>query len=173
MKLYYFTYGSNLHPVRIRKRIPSASLVGAVELPGRSISFSKRSRDGSGKCTIATAQKSQSVFGAIYEIDAQEKFALDRIEGVGAGYDLHWEELEVNGSRIRAFVYIASRSHVDGTLQPYHWYKDLVLAGARHHRFPSDYIDVLKAVEATGDLDATRQRDNEAILAEILKDSAE
>ena len=116
---------------------------------------------------MATAAGSQSVFGAIYEIDEQEKPLLDRIEGVGAGYDVHWEDLEVNGDRTRVFMYIASSGYVDKKLNPYRWYKDLVLAGARYHRFPEDYIDTLEAVEAADDPDEQRQKANEAILADL------
>ena len=168
MKLHYFGYGSNLHPVRLQKRIPSASLAGTVELPGQVLSFSKRSQDGSGKCTIVAADSTQSVFGAIYAIDTREKALLDRIEGVGSGYEVHWKELFVNGTRIRAFVYLASRGYVDGKLIPYRWYKDLVLAGARYHRFPTVYINELEAVEASGDSDEERLKANEAILAALI-----
>ncbi len=167
MKLHYLTYGSNLHPVRLQKRIPSASLAGTVELPGRALSFSKRSKDESGKCTIATADNSQSVFGAVYEIDAQEKPLLDGIEGVGAGYDVHWEELLVNGARTRVFTYLASSGYVEEKLMPYRWYRDLVLAGARYHRFPVDYIDALEAVEAARDPDEKRRKANETILVDL------
>jgi len=52
MKLNYLAYGCNLHPVRLQKRVPSAVFTGMVELHGRILSFSKRSVDGSGKCTI-------------------------------------------------------------------------------------------------------------------------
>jgi hypothetical protein len=167
MNLHYLTYGSNLHPMRLQKRIPSASLVGTTELPNRALSFNKRSQDGSGKCTIARADSSQSVFGAIYKIDSQEKPLLDRIEGVGVGYDVHWEDLLVNGARTRTFMYVASSGFVDEKLMPYRWYKDLVLAGARYHCFPVDYIEVLEAVGTVGDPDEKRRKANEAILAEL------
>ncbi len=167
MNLHYLTYGSNLHPMRLQKRIPSASLLGTTELANRALSFNKRSRDGSGKCTIARADSSQSVFGAIYKIDPQDKSLLDRIEGVDAGYDVHWEDLLVNGTRTRAFMYVASSGFVDEKLLPYRWYKDFVLAGARYHRFPADYIEVLEAVGAVGDPDEERRKANEAILAEL------
>ncbi len=168
MKTHYLSYGSNLHPVRLQKRIPSASLVGTVELPARALSFSKRSQDGSGKCTIAAAGSTQAVFGAIYEIDPREKSRLDRIEGAGAGYDTHWEELLLNGVRTRAFVYVASSGYVDEKLMPYRWYKEMVLAGARHHRFPAAYISALRAVEAAEDRDKQRRKANEEILRDLL-----
>jgi len=169
VQLQYLAYGSNLHPVRLRKRIPSAVLAGTVELSDRALSFSKRSRDGSGKCTIALTDSAKSVFGAIYEMDAQEKPLLDRIEGVDAGYDVRWEELRVNGIQSRVFVYVAANNYVNEHLIPYRWYKDLVLAGARYHRFPVEYIDMLEAVAAAEDPDEQRQKANEAILADLNK----
>ena len=166
--MWYAAYGSNLHPLRLTERISSAQLVATSILPDWSLHFHKRSKDGSGKCTIAAADITQSVFGAVYAIDPREKALLDRIEGVGAGYDVHWEELLVNGTRIRAFVYLASAAYVDGKLMPYRWYKGLVLAGARHHQFPAAYISALETVQASGDPDGERQKANEAILAELL-----
>ena len=116
---------------------------------------------------MATADGAQSVFGAIYEIEAQEKPLLDRIEGAGAGYDVHWEELPVHAARTRVFVYVASSGYVDEKLMPYCWYKDLVLTGARYHCFPADYLDALEAVKAIRDPDEERRKPNEAILAEM------
>jgi hypothetical protein len=165
MKLHYLSYGSNLHPVRLQDRVPSASLAGTVELPGRALTFSKRSHDGSGKCTIASADRSSSVFGAVYQIEQREKYLLDRIEGLGAGYDEHWEDLRLNGARTRAFVYVAASDYLDKKLIPYCWYKDLVLAGARYHCYPAAYIKVLDAVAAARDPDEERRKTNEAILA--------
>lgn len=167
MKLHYLAYGSNLHPIRLQKRVPSAALIGTVELPGQSLSFCKRSIDGSAKCTVMRNQDGLSVFGAVFEIDQAEKPLLDEVEGKGQGYDEVRENIQVNGTDIQPFFYIASASHVDKSLKPYHWYKRLVLAGAILHQFPQSYLESIQAVESISDPDEARRRGYETILEEI------
>ena len=85
--IHYFAYGSNLHPVRLRERVPSADLLGVVERPAHRLAFHKRSHDGSAKCNLFhTASESDRVYGAIYRLDPGQKKDLDRHEGSGKGY---------------------------------------------------------------------------------------
>lgn len=167
LSLHYLAYGSNLHPLRLRKRTPSANLVGAVELPGWSLSFSKRSLDGSGKCTIGFASEPCRVFGAVYSMDAPDKERLDRVEGLGSGYESHWLDLEVKGTALRAFTYVASVDYLDVNLKPYAWYKGLVLAGARYHGFDAGYVRSLEAFPSVRDPDVARRAENDALLLEL------
>ena len=53
-KLYYFAYGSNLHPKRLKdpKRAPSAELVTTGTVTGYCLKWHKESSDGSSKCNI-------------------------------------------------------------------------------------------------------------------------
>ena len=51
--LYYLAYGSNLHPVRLTERVPSARFLGLTSLFGYQLRFHKRHEpDGSGKCNM-------------------------------------------------------------------------------------------------------------------------
>ncbi|MGD8384961.1 MAG: gamma-glutamylcyclotransferase, partial [Lysobacterales bacterium] len=82
-KLDYFAYGSNMSSKRLRARLPSASLAGVGVLRGHRLVFHKVSNhDGSGKCGIVESTRDH-VLGVLYEIDADEKPVLDRIEGAG------------------------------------------------------------------------------------------
>lgn len=166
MHLHYFAYGSNLHPVRLGARVPSAKLVGIAELPGRSLRFRKRSVDGSAKCTVGPGRTSERVLGAVFRLDAGEKPLLDRAEGLGSGYDLVREYLPVCGRSREVFYYIAAPDHIDAALQPYHWYKRLVLAGARYHAFPEDYSAAIEEVPSVDDPDHKRRTANEQLLQE-------
>ena len=79
MQLNYLAYGSNLHPMRLLERVPSAQLIGSTEIAGFELAFHKKSKDGSGKCNLLQIDEdNRSVFGAVYRIDATEKPALDR-----------------------------------------------------------------------------------------------
>jgi len=171
-KIRYLAYGSNLHPLRLQRRVPSAALLGTVELPGRALRFWKQGRDGSGKCTLVSNDPGQVAFGAIFEMNAAEKAALDAAEGKGFGYDEQEEIVQLDGDEFSVFVYIASPGYVIPGLQPYSWYKRLVLAGARYHRFRGSYVDAIKEVHATEDPDEKRRGESEALLAAMERGRA-
>ncbi len=151
-KILYAAYGSNLHPMRLSARIPSAKLVGKGILNNKSLQFHKLSKDGSGKFNIINDDK-QKTYIAIYNLDTSEKLLLDKIEGVGYGY--RTEDIEVAGFGT-CFTYVAEESHIDDSLNPYTWYKELVLAGSINLKFPSDYIERIRQIDA--DIDSDQQR---------------
>jgi hypothetical protein len=151
--LYYAAYGSNLHPVRLAARVPSAELVGTAFQPGWSLRFNKLSNvDGSAKCSIERG--GTGTHHAIYGLLADEKFLLDACEGLGNGYD----ELVLDVPEFgRCFTYVASASHVRSDLEPFDWYQAMVLRGAEFNRFPGDYIDTIRSVDALPDPDEARK----------------
>ena len=167
--LYYFAYGSNLHPFRLRERVPSAQLVGAVELGQHSLAFEKKSKDGSSKCNLVhTRKESDLVYGAIYELEPTHKVDLDRHEGKGSGYEDGEIALEFQGKQYECFTYFAEPSYIDHDLNPYHWYKNLVLLGAEYLRFPDAYIRSIEEIESVDDHDDLRRRQHESLIEEIL-----
>ncbi|MBT8092178.1 MAG: gamma-glutamylcyclotransferase [Gammaproteobacteria bacterium] len=162
----YAAYGSNLHPLRLSERIASAEFIATSFLPDRSLRFHKRSKDGSGKCNIITG--GEGVHVAIFDISKEDKKTLDKIEGVGAGYlQLN---LDVPGLGPCA-TYVAAAAHIDDTLLPYDWYRELVLLGARVQRFPEDYIDALAAIPCREDPDASRRDMNRRTIEAIRASS--
>jgi len=160
--LKYFAYGSNLHPLRLQQRVPSARPVAPVALPGWRLHFHKRGSDGSAKCNvIETHDPADRVHGVVYDIVAREKPALDRAEGLGFGYQLQRLRLPPHGD---VFFYVAAASHIDDSLQPFSWYKAYVVEGARFHGLPASYIGALEQAAAMADCDFQRQRDNIRLL---------
>jgi len=168
-QIHYLAYGSNLHPLRLLERAPSSRVIGVVPLPGRRVSFDKRSNDGSGKCNLPESSHAGVCYGVIYELALTDKKSLDRVEGLGHGYDEALLSVSLNNRTYRPSAYIAVSSHVDTTLRPYHWYKEFVLAGARHHNLPDDYIHSIESQPSVADPDAGRNADNFALLARMLK----
>ncbi len=160
----YAAYGSNLHPFRLSQRTPTARLIGTAHLPDWSLRFCKRSKDASGKCTIVAG--SGGVHVAIFDISADDKRVLDRIEGLGNGY-----------AEIPLFIpgfgncrsYVAEASHIDETLAPYDWYRELVLAGARTHGFPAEYVRRIESVAAVPDPDPRRHADQWALVDKVAR----
>jgi cupin 2 domain-containing protein len=163
MKLHYFAYGSNLHPARLLARVPSAEFVEVAVWPDRELRFCKRSADGSAKCTLVPALGSRA-FGAVYRLEQADKSLLDGIEGLGQGYEEHWQGLPLGEGVARTFHYAAADDYIEPSLQPYHWYKQMVLAGAHYHEFPARYIESIERVASIEDPDPLRRAQNEAIL---------
>ncbi len=166
-KIKYAAYGSNLHPIRLSDRIPSAKLLGKGILKGKALLFHKRSKDGSGKCNIVDDAK-QQVYVAVYAIDESEKSALDNAEGVGYGY--RTEEVKVVGFG-KCFTYIAEDSHIDDSLKPYTWYKELVLVGCEKLEIPMTYIDRIRGIDADEDFEKQRQAKNMELVARAKKNT--
>lgn len=164
--LYYFAYGSNLHPVRLGERIPSSSFLGVTRVGGYCLKFHKRGGDRSGKCNaLYTGKQTHYLLGAVYRMDAAHKPILDTIEG--EGYTVEQMTLELGGKTCPAFAYIAESHHIDERLKPFHWYKELVSIGAGYHGFPSAYIEVIKNIESVADNDNQRHSANELLLSRM------
>lgn len=162
----YAAYGSNLHPARLAARLPSARLLGTGRLRDWSLRFHKLSKDKSGKCSILAG--SDGVYFAIFDISAEDRLALDRIEGLGDGYSA--VSLDIPPFGICA-SYVAQESHVDPSLRPYDWYRELVLTGARFHGFPDDYVSCIESVRVIRDPDAQRSVRQWALARRISADA--
>lgn len=167
-----FAYGSNMCTARLQARVPSARPVGVAMLPGHALRFHKRGwRDGSGKGDAARCGDAGAVVhGVVFRIDPAEKAALDRIEGLGRGYDERGARVTApDGVVHEAWMYQAARSAIDPAAVPFRWYRDLVLAGAREHGLPDDYVrDHIVAVPTCPDPDTARARRHGAIIDRAL-----
>jgi len=162
----YFSYGSNMLERRLKTadRAPSARFIGIGFVTGRRLTFDKISVDGSGKCDIeATGNHRDRVYGVLFEINNTEKAALDRVEGLGKGYDDEIVRVVTADGASDAVTYVALMKAPD--LRPYDWYKAFVVAGAVEHGLPGDYVDRLRAIGSWTDPDKERRAAQEAILA--------
>lgn len=83
-----------------------------------------------------------------------KKAALDQAEGLGASYSERQVEVVFNGGTAIASLYYATA--FDPTLKPYTWYKELVIAGARQHSLPPEYIRALEGEAAIEDANRAR-----------------
>ena len=162
----YFAYGSNMSTERLRERMPSCKSIGVATLPGHALRFHKRSVDKSGKCNAFASGSDSSVIGVMFSFDPAERAKLDKAEGVGSGYE-HAMVTVINdkGRRRKVLTYLAAPDYIDDSLKPYGWYKDFVLAGAKEHDLPPDYIaEYIEAVEAIEDPDETRDKKQRSTL---------
>lgn len=158
----YLAYGSNLHPLRIGMRVESARFLGTAFVGGWSLKFHKRGKDGSGKCNIVAG--GDGVHAAIYRLSDADHVVLDRIEGLGYGYEAGTIDVPGFGA---CHAYLGDPEYLDDSLAPFDWYRALVLLGARYHGFPSGYVETIAAVRAEQDPDAVRRAENELIVERI------
>lgn len=158
--MLYAAYGSNLHPQRLAKRISSAALVGTSFLSDWSLHFHKRGADGSGKGNVLSG--GDGVHVAVFEISAADKLILDGIEG--AGYTAASLEVPKFGDCVS---YFADASHIEATLQPYDWYKKLVMIGAQAHGFPASYMARIDSIATCQDPDSDRRGKQWASIQQI------
>ncbi len=164
--LFYLAYGSNLHPLRLSERVPSARLVEVVRLNDWQLRFHKRGRDESAKADLVRSSRSVS-YGAVYRMRAEEKLLLDVFEGNGKGYHTHEFELTVEGNPRSCFLYLADGAYVDASLRPFTWYRELVRLGAEHLGFSPDYVAMIAAADAVEDPDPARCHLHDALCARI------
>jgi gamma-glutamylcyclotransferase len=152
--LLYFAYGSNMSQPRLRARVASAECIGTASLTDHALRFHKVGRDGSGKATIAP-RPGTYVHGVVFRLDAEERPILDRHEDLGRGYEARWISVERhNESPLHVFTYNALLR--DPSLQPYSWYLEHVLHGARENRLPPEYIEGIAATSTITDPDGAR-----------------
>jgi hypothetical protein len=161
-RLQYLAYGSNLHPRRLRARVPSAVSLGVIKIDGWQLAFEKRGLDGSAKCTLRPYTGTDPLscgrgvaYGVVYRIHAEQRSLLDSAEDLGRSYLEH--RLQTNDFG-EVFFYRAAEGFVDPHLKPFDWYHALVLAGAQHHHLPRDYIDRIARISVVADPDRLRRK---------------
>jgi len=161
-----FAYGSNLCLQRIGQRVSHVEVAGVAILSRHVLRFHKRGRDGSGKAdAYRTDRAADTVHGVVYSLTASDKLVLDRIEGVGAGYESREVEVAMAvGGDARVWIYQADPRWIDARLKPFSWYRDYVVMGARQHALNADYVAGIAAIEADEDPDADRAAAARAIL---------
>jgi len=153
----YFAYGSNMSLNRLRARTPSAQSIGVFMLPCHELRFHKVGRDGSAKCDAhCTGDESHVVEGVVFDIQPDEIHALDAVEGVGQGY----EKKQVTvfddvSNQLTVFMYVAT--HIDPALQPFCWYREHVLIGARQAGLSPAYTLYLERMDYMKDADHRRR----------------
>lgn len=176
MKTHIFSYGSNMSHQRIQARVPSARFLTAGYLTHHELRWHKPSKDGSGKCdAFGTGVVSDVVWGGLFEISADEKYLLDKAEGLGIEYKENLEEIFCENRMGQ--VQVASTTRVstlkvslykaipiEPNARPYSWYKNFVVSGAIQCGLPASYISELNAVDDLADPDKARHAMNQAIL---------
>ncbi len=162
----YFAFGSNMLSARLRARVGEFPAGVSGEVTGHQLRFHKRSGDGSAKCDAYQTENSDDVLhGVVYHISAAQQVLLDSFEG--HGYSKLEIPVNVNRDCVTASMYVADPDYVDPDLAPYHWYKLLVIAGAKEFALPAHYVRTILKVPAVTDPDSDRHLRNMAVLSSL------
>ncbi len=154
MAISYFAFGSNMLIERLKKRVPSACVLGTASLRGYALRFNKLSKDGSGKANIVpSADPRAVVYGVLYHLDDDDRPLLDKVEGLGKGYQIRYLRVRRDGAEAEeeAFAYVAAPGAIRDDLPPFQWYKKMVIKGATQNRLPESYVRQIEAVVAVED----------------------
>ena len=143
---YYFAYGSNMNPERVRERGIAFDEVLAGVLPDMRLTFDKRSRHqvGAGHANIRYA-RGESVAGVLYRLTPPEEILrMDPFEVAPRHYgrDAVWVLTEAGN--VAAWTYFANAAVIDPTLKPPRWYLQHLLAGREF--LPAAYVRWLEGV---------------------------
>lgn len=143
---WYFAYGSNLDQGTFlgrRRMRPRETRV--ARLDDFELRFDLPVGPGERGVANVAPRAGDHVWGALYQLGHSEADRLDLTEGVQHGV---YRRLAVqvgttDGVRVAAFTYHASRSRPER--KPSRRYLGLLLAGARHHGLPAEYVSRLRA----------------------------
>ena len=154
----YFAYGSNMSLRRLQARVPDACLITSATLARHSLRFHKAGSDSSAKCdAFCTGDTKDNLWGAVFTMPEEQRPVLDAAEGLGFGYDAKQVNVvTVSGVLHNALTYYAT--NLNDSLQPYDWYLNHVLVGAREANLPAPYIELIEAINSIKDPDDTRSQ---------------
>lgn len=129
-KRYYLAYGSNLNVPQMRRRCPTATILGTATLKGWELLF-RGSKTGS-YLTIEPKEGGR-VPVVIWEVTPADEAALDRYEGFPSFYYKRDFWLQYRGIRsgrrrtVNAFAYIMHEDRPIGI--PSEYYMDVCMEG--------------------------------------------
>jgi hypothetical protein len=131
----YIAYGSNLNIRRMKKRCPTAKVVGAAELKGYELLFR-----GGTHSSVATVEPAggKCVPVLLWDIRPADEAALDWYEGVPHFYRKETLAVERDGRTLTAMAYVMTDGHMAGL--PSQGYLDIIAEGYRSAGFDTDVL---------------------------------
>jgi gamma-glutamylcyclotransferase len=133
--LLYFAYGSNLDVDQMLTRCPTARPRTRARLPDHRLEFTHLSRRWGGGAADILPHPGESVWGALYDLDADELEKLDRFEG---GYERLGVRVEVAEGQVRSAVTYTVR--VKASFAPTEEYVSKLLRWGAHWELPDAYL---------------------------------
>ena len=152
---YYFAYGSNMNPERVRQREMGVLSAEKAVLPGCRLVFNKRAADNPAISYANIAWDPAAVVeGVLYRLaEPDEILKMDPFEGAPRLYSREiFPVLRADGEPVAAWVYVANRAMISEGLRPARWYLQHLLDGAAY--LSPAYLAVLREVLCAEDCEA-------------------
>lgn len=145
----YFAYGSNLSEPRLHESCPSARFEAIARLPGYRLAFTRRSERWGGGVADIRPDPAAEVRGVVWRIDAEDRDALDRQEGVHASPP-RYRRIEVavttaDGEALECLAYQVATLEAEH-IAPSAAYLETMLRGARAAGLPETYVAAIEAI---------------------------
>lgn len=134
MVRYYFAYGSNMNPDRVRKRKMAFHSHERGTLEHYRFSFNKRSVKYPGSASAnVNPGRNHITEGIVYRLEDPEQITvMDLYEGYPVRYNRLALPIRVEGGVVEAWVYIANADYVVEGLRPNRWYLEHLLSAREH-----------------------------------------
>ncbi|SMP11314.1 Cation transport regulator ChaC [Desulfurobacterium pacificum] len=148
---YYFAYGSNMNPERMKDRGADFKSLRRAILKGYKLVFNKKSKRYGG-CANIEPDENAIVEGVLYELKEPEIAIkrLDFYEGYPENYDRVKVTVETeDGEKIKAFTYIAQPRYIDSTVRPSKRYLAHLLKACELGLLSPQYCEKIKRLEET------------------------
>jgi gamma-glutamylcyclotransferase (GGCT)/AIG2-like uncharacterized protein YtfP len=128
--MLYFAYGSNLHLAAMARRCPGAVALGSIKLGDSRLVFR-----GVADCIYEPGGECP---GGVWKITPECEAALDRYEGVSAGfYRKEYVPVEGYADEDRMLVYVMNST---GIMPPSEGYYATIREGYRDFGLPARYL---------------------------------
>lgn len=158
----YIAYGSNLNLSQMKKRCPTAKVIGKSEIEDYELVFK-----GSKTNAVATIEPFEGsvVPVLIWDIRDEDEKALDRYEGYPNLYGKEEIKITLDDNHISAMVYIMTPGHQYGN--PSEFYLETIERGYTDSGFNTDvlYNAVEKSIE--------KMKVCEKVIEEVKEDKAQ
>ena len=150
VQILYFAYASNMAEDVMDRLCPGHRFLGVAELRDHRLAFTRRSiRTASGVADIVRAD-GQSVWGALYRLDAAQLAAIDEKEGNGWAYRRGQVRVRLGAGAGEqdAYAYAVVTPEA-AEIRPSQQYLRGLLVAARERGLPENYVAELEARCAT------------------------
>ena len=148
---YYFAYGSNMNPERVKKRKMEFRSAQSGSLLHYRFSFNKRSVKYPGAASAnVVAARDEVTEGVVYRLNNPEQITMmDPYEGYPVRYNRLALPIQVEKEKVDAWVYVANADHIVEGLSPARWYLEHLLS-ARDF-LSTEYYLMLAATDCLAD----------------------
>jgi AIG2-like family len=129
----YFACGSNMSPTQMRQRCPSATRLGTGVAYGWKLNFAVAAPHLGATAAAAGIEQSDKesdyIEGVIYNLTAEEKRSIDKIEA-GGGYQPATIDFKLKGKHVSGFTHVPIVLVSTSGVKPTESYLELILEGA-------------------------------------------